>query len=87
MLLNSGLITPPCGVPRSGWRTWPTEEHPELMALGLWEVGQRAQQDGVDDAEDGRVGADAQRERHQGDGREQLVPGEQVEAEADVLEE
>ena len=39
-------------------------------------VGQRFKQHAIDHAEDGRIGADAQRQRHQGDGGEEGSPAE-----------
>ena len=42
-------------------------DHDELLRVG---VRQRAKQDGVDDGEDGGVGADAEGEREDGDGGE-----------------
>ena len=49
--------------------------------LGRVRIGQRAEQDAVDDAEDGGVGADAYRQGHQDDGGEEGRAGERVRAE------
>ena len=46
---------------------------------------ERAKEDGVDDREDGGVGADAQREGEDGDGGEAEVLAHQAQGEADVL--
>jgi hypothetical protein len=45
-------------------------QHDEPVAIGVW---QRLQQHAVDHAEDGRVRADAEAERHDGDGGEAAV--------------
>ena len=47
-------------------------------------VGQRLQEDAVDDGEDGSVGADADRQRRDRDGTEPWIPDEQAEGIADV---
>src|SRR5262249_56605626 len=54
----------------------------------LW-IGkrQRLEQDGVDDAEHGGVGADAERERQDGRQREAGLPDEGADAVAEVLNE
>jgi hypothetical protein len=59
--------------------------HPH-QAFGAW-IGQRPQQDRVDDAEDGGVGADAEGQRRDGDGREGAMLAEQTETMPDVLPE
>ena len=48
-------------------------------------VGQRPQQHAVDDAEDRRVGADAERHRHDDDESEARIAAEAAQAVADVL--
>ena len=48
-------------------------------------VGQRPQQHGVDDAEDGAVGADAERQRQHRRQRVTLVRAQRAQGEADVL--
>src|SRR5439155_24578768 len=50
-------------------------------------IGQRLEQHGVDRAEDGGIGADAEREREHGDEREGGAFGERADGEAEVLEE
>ena len=47
-------------------------------------IGKRAQQDAVDDAEDGRGGADAEPERQDGDDGEPLGANEEADAVADI---
>ena len=49
-------------------------------------VGQRCQQNRVDDAEDGRVGADAERKRRNRDRGEPRVPPQRAQPVADVLQ-
>ena len=46
---------------------------------------QRSQQDGVDDAEDRGVRADAERERQHGDGGERGIPRKRADAEPEIL--
>ncbi len=55
------------------------------QAVGL-AVRQRLKENAVDDAEDGRVGADPERQRDERDGREPRVPGQHAQAVANVLE-
>ena len=47
--------------------------------------GQRAQDEAVEDREQGRVRADAERERQHGDGREARIPGDLAEAVPQIL--
>jgi len=47
-------------------------------------IGKRAQQHGADDREDGGRGADAEREREQGNRREGRAPGEQAHSDGGV---
>src|SRR5206468_12256636 len=55
-------------------------------AVGVRER-ERTPQGRVDDAEDGRVGADAERERDEGDGRESRFAAEHPRAEDEILDE
>ena len=55
-------------------------------AIGIGEVG-RLEQNGVDDGEDGGVGADAKCERGDGGGGESATLPEHAEGVAEVLEE
>jgi hypothetical protein len=58
-------------------------EMDESIGCGKW---QRAEQNGVDDREDRRGGAHAERERQNGDRREARAFGEEAQREADVLD-
>ncbi len=58
-------------------------EDDEALAVG---ERQRAEQDGVDDAENGRVGADTERQGDERHPAEELVAREQLEAEPEVLQ-
>ena len=49
-------------------------------------VGKRLQQDGVDQAEDGGAGSDAERESENRDGSEAGIFAEHAESETDVLQ-
>jgi hypothetical protein len=53
--------------------------------MGLF-VRERAQEDGVDDAEDGGVGTDSERQGNHGNGREAGSPDPRPERVANVLE-
>ena len=55
------------------------------QAVGI-AVGQRLEENAVDDAEDGGVGADPERQRDHRDGREARVPGQHAQAVPNVLE-
>src|SRR5215469_8964180 len=61
---------------------WDIEHQNEL--IGIW-IGKRSQKHSVDDAEDGGVGADAQRERQNGDGGEARTLAEHAGGIAQVL--
>ncbi len=58
------------------------EHQNEFSRIGIWE---RPQKHGVDDGEDGGVGADAEGEREHGDGGEAGGLAQHAEGEADVL--
>jgi len=59
-------------------------DHDEATGFRIWE---RAQQDSVNDAKDGRIGADAERERYHSYGRESRTLSKRTEAEPDVAPE
>jgi hypothetical protein len=60
----------------------PSDELHEPLGLG---IRQWTQQDGVDDAEDGRVGADPERQRQQRRGGEAGSPGQRADRVPQVL--
>src|SRR5579884_1257703 len=65
------------------WKIVEVDGH-QAVSLGVW---QRAQQKRVDGAEDGGVGADAERESQDGGEGESGGAGQQAQAEAKVLDE
>ena len=79
------LVVSICGVCRAGeaalggWRGDPYE----LLRIGEW---QRAQEQGVDDAEDGDVGADAEGQDEDGNEGESAVAAQGAEGVAEILE-